>query len=65
MKWYVTTVIMPDNKTYVGINEYYNNGEERETGFIAICETEQDADELCKVYATKHNLPTFKEYREV
>lgn len=65
MKWYVTTVLMPDDKLYVGINEYYNNGEELEAGFIAICETEQDADILCNVYASKHNLPTFKEYREV
>lgn len=65
MKWYVSTVLMPDDKLYVGMDEYYNNGEERESGFITVCGTEQDADEMCKVYATKHNLPTLSEYKEV
>lgn len=64
MKWYVTTVLMPDDKLYVGINEYYK-GVESELGFITIAENEQDAEALCKVYSEKHNIPMFEEYREV
>lgn len=61
MKWYVTTVLMPDDKLYVGITEE-NYGE----GITVMeCDTEQEADELCGVYAMEHNLPTFAEYRKV
>lgn len=63
MKWYVTTVLMPDDKLYVGINEYHG-GEEECLGFVALFDTEQDADEFSCAYATEHNSPTFAEYKE-
>lgn len=62
-KWYVSVEPQKDGRDYVGINEYYG-GEENEPGFIAMFDSEQDADDFCSVYAAEHNLPTFAEYME-
>jgi len=53
IKWYVTTILMPDNILYVGID-------------ITISEhnTEEEADAACKKYSIANNIPMFEEYRE-
>jgi len=65
IKWYVSTILMPDDKLYVGMDEYFNTGEEQETGFIAIFDTELQAEQACKQYSIQNNIPLFEEYKEV
>ena len=60
MKYYVTTVLMPDDILYVGITE-------SDFGIdITISEhnTESEAEQACKQYSIKNNIPMFNEYRE-
>jgi len=59
-KWYVTTVLMPDDKLYVGITESDFGVD------ITISEhdTEDEADRACKEYAQTNRIPEFSEYRE-
>jgi len=61
MKWYVTTILMPNDVLYVGITEEdYGQG-------ITVSghNTEDEADKACKQYSITHNIPMFSEYREV
>lgn len=61
MKWYVTTVLMPDDVLYVGITE-------SDFGIdITVSEhdTEQEVDEACKQYSIDNNIPMFEVYKEV
>ena len=60
IKWYVTTILMPDNILYVGITE-------SDFGIdITISEhdTEEEADKACKKYSIENNIPLFEEYKE-
>jgi len=60
-KWYVTTVLMPDDVLYIGITE-------SDFGIdITISEhdTEEEAEQVCKQYSIENNIPMFNEYREV
>ena len=59
-KWYVTTVLMPDDQLYVGITE-------SDFGVditISQHDTEQEAEQACKQYSKEHNILMFSEYRE-
>ncbi|MDD2496051.1 MAG: hypothetical protein PHE29_12765 [Tissierellia bacterium] len=60
IKWYVTTILMPDNILYVGITESDFGTD------ITISEhdTEEEADEACRQYSIENNIPLFEEYRE-
>jgi len=58
-KWYVTTVLMPDDQLYVGITE-------SDFGVditISQHDTEQEAEQACKQYAKEHNIKLFAEYK--
>ena len=60
MKWYVTTILMPDDILYVGITE-------SDFGIdITISEhdAEKKAEQACKKYSIENNIPMFSEYRE-
>jgi hypothetical protein len=59
-KWYVTTILMPDDQLYVGITE-------TDYGIditISQHDTEQEADQACEAYSKRHNIPMFAEYKE-
>lgn len=59
-KWYVTTILMPDDNLYVGITE-------TDYGIditISQHDTEQQAEQACEAYSKQHNILTFAEYRE-
>ena len=59
-KWYVTTILMPDDVLYVGITE-------SDFGIdITISEhdTQEQAEQACEAYSKEHNIPMFSEYRE-
>lgn len=59
-KWYVTTVLMPDDQLYVGITE-------SDFGVditISQHDTEQEAKQACKQYSKEHNILMFAEYQE-
>jgi hypothetical protein len=60
IKWYVTTILMPDDVLYVGITELDYGID------ITISEhdTEEEADEACRQYSIENNIPLFEEYRE-
>ncbi len=61
MKWYVTTVLIPNDILYVGITE-------SDFGIdITISEhnTEEETDQACRQYSIENNIPMFEEYREV
>lgn len=59
-KWYVTTVLMPDDILYVGITE----SDFRTHITISEHNTELEADEACKQYSITNNIPMFEEYKE-
>jgi hypothetical protein len=63
-KYYVTTILMPDDQLYVGINEYLGDEEKNDPGFIMVFDNELDADDYCEAYAMEHDLPTFANYKE-
>lgn len=59
-KWYVTTILMPDDNLYVGITE-------SDYGIditISQHDTEQEAEQACEAYSKQHNIPLFAEYKE-
>jgi hypothetical protein len=58
-KWYVTTILMPDDQLYVGITE-------TDYGIDIIIsehDAEQEAEQVCKQYAKEHNIKLFAEYK--
>lgn len=59
-KWYVITILMPDDVLYVGITEsdYCID--------ITISEhdTQEQAEQACEAYSKEHNIPMFSEYQE-
>ncbi|MFA6662532.1 MAG: hypothetical protein WCS56_05820 [Bacilli bacterium] len=60
-KWYVTTILMPDDILYVGITQ-----EEYGTEItVSEHDTEDEAEQACKEYSIKNNIPLFEEYKEV
>jgi hypothetical protein len=57
-KWYVTTVLMPDDQLYVGITESDYGTDIT----ISQHDTEQEAEQACKNYSKRHNIPLFEGY---
>jgi len=59
-KWYVTTILMPDDILYVGITESDFGTDITSSKH----NTEEEANEACKQYSITHNIPMFSEYKE-
>ena len=59
-KWYVTTVLMPDDILYVGIAEGDYGTE------ITVSEhyTQEQAELACEQYSRDHNISMFGDYRQ-
>lgn len=60
LKWYTTTITMPDDQIYIGITE-------SDFGIdITISEhnTQEQAEQACEAYSKQHNIPMFSEYKE-
>ena len=60
MKWYVTTILMPDNILYIGITEE----DYGQLITVSTHNTEDEANEACRQYSITYNIPMFSEYRE-
>ena len=58
-KWNVITITMPDNITYIGINDdsYYGDGT-----IISKHNSQDKAAEACKNYSKIHSIPLFEGY---
>jgi hypothetical protein len=58
-KWNVITITMPDNITYIGINDdsYYGDGT-----IISKHNSQDHAVKTCKNYSKRHNILLFEGY---
>lgn len=57
MKWYITTILMPDNILYVGITEEdYGQGIT-----VSTHNSENEVGQACKRYSIAHNITMFSE----